>query len=340
METLVHRVNATYNAVLTEVSMRSGLNLNRPTYICAKMTMRCNSRCTHCDIWKSEVTEKELSTSQWLMALNDLRRWLGRFSMVFTGGEALLRDDMIGILDHAVRLGIHAELLTNGLLVDDELAKKIVSTGIAQVTLSYDGINPGTHDRFRGERGFHQRTSSAIASLREYSDKLGKPLRILLKTVISRNNLEELVHIALFAQAHGLYVQYQPIEQNYGEEPDSQWFRNSALWIEDIASLKAIIGELKTFKAAGAPIVNSPEELDTFRDYFEHPESLMASIQAHDTTTAAQYCRHAVGNFVISSNGDVRMCFKMEPVGNLASRLPEEIWAGRPRCWARHCPHR
>jgi len=260
--------------------------------------------------------------------------------MVFTGGEALLRSDMITILEHAVGLGIRVELLTNGIIVDDELAGKVVSAGISQVTLSFDGINAETHDRFRGESGYHDKTSSAVSAFREQRDKSGKPLRILLKTVISRNSLAELEDIALFVRENGFEVQYQPIEQNYGEESDPQWFRKSALWIEDVPLLRTEIGRLKQLKSTGAPIVNSIAELETFVHYFEQPEQLMDSIQGHDIKTPSGYCRHALTNFVISSNGDVRMCFKMEPIGNLVKQQPDQMWANRSKCWAKSCLHR
>jgi len=38
--------------------------------------------------------EGELSTVQWFDILEQLSRWLGRFHLVFTGGEALLRTDI------------------------------------------------------------------------------------------------------------------------------------------------------------------------------------------------------------------------------------------------------
>lgn len=328
------------NRLLTNVSMITTLNLNKPSYICAKMTMRCNSRCSHCNIWSTEGEESELTTQEWLEVLGNLRRWLGRFRIVFTGGEALLRPDMVSILQHAAKLGIDVELLTNGLIVDDQMADNIVKTGISQVTLSFDGIKPETHDRFRGERGFHGKTSNAIRAFMKSRDKIGSHLRILLKTVISSNNILEITDIATFAQSQGVEVEYQPIEQNYGEEFDPQWFRNSLVWIDDLPLLSSAIKKLKMLKASGAPITNSMENLDTIIKYFEHPEHLMNSVQAHDTKTTSLYCRHAFTNFVISSNGDVRMCFKMQPIGNVASRLPQEIWGKRPRCWSTTCGHR
>jgi MoaA/NifB/PqqE/SkfB family radical SAM enzyme len=337
---VVRKVCKKYNSLLGRVSMETGLNLNKPDYICAKMTMRCNSRCVHCNIWDMEHGEIEMTGDQWRTTLTRLRSWLGSFRMVFTGGEALLRDDMTDILEHAVGLGIEVELLSNSIILNDRMAARLVEIGIAQLTTSFDGITPETHDRFRGTDGLHALTCTAVESLCLARKEQKKALRILLKTVISRNNLAELPEIVRWAWAHDVEIMFQPIEQNYGEETDRNWYRRSPWWITDIPQLKECLYELKSLHVQGAPIVNTLDEFDTMVRYFECPDELMDSIQAHNTGAKPGKCPHAVTNFVISSNGDVRMCFRMAPVGNLTSQSPEEIWKNRERCWAGPCDYR
>jgi pyrroloquinoline quinone biosynthesis protein E len=321
--------------------MLTGLNLNKPVYVCAKMTMRCNSRCEHCNIWKMKFDEQELSTADWLSVLNELRTWLGPFRMVFTGGEALLRADMLTILEHAFRLGIIAELLSNGIMINAGLATQISGTGVDQVTISFDGITPEVHDRFRGRTGFHAASKAAVLALADERQKNGFPRRILLKTVISSNNLHELAAIARWAGDHGLEVQYQPIEQNYGEAENPDWFRHSPFWIEDAAQIKEELNALRVLKEQdGKFIANSATDFDRYLHYFESPETLMTSIQAHEGKARKGRCSHAVGNFVMESNGDVRMCFRMEPFGNVRHSSPRDIWRQRKRCWARSCDFR
>jgi MoaA/NifB/PqqE/SkfB family radical SAM enzyme len=260
--------------------------------------------------------------------------------MVFTGGEALLRPDMIDILTHAVGLGIEVELLTNGLDIDDNLAEQIVSSGTAQVTLSYDASTPETHDRFRGESGYHRRTTAAINALAHHRTLLKQPLKLQLKTVISNNNLGELVEIARFAEAGGLHIRFQPIEENYAATPDPAWYLKSDLWINDIPLLQKQVSALKALQAAGALIDNGPHELESYVRYFENPEAMMAEIQAHEVGRSRQSCMPAVSSFVISGNGDVSMCHMMEPIGNLAVQGPQQIWERRPLCWKAKCGFR
>lgn len=341
MRALSQKIRGKRDQLLARVSMLTGLNLNKPVYICAKMTMRCNSMCVHCNIWKTKFDEQELSTADWLRVLNELRDWLGPFRMVFTGGEALLRDDMLTILEHASRLGIIAELLSNGIMINGELPTQISATGVEQVTISFDGITSEVHDRFRGRTGFHAASKAAVLALADQRRKNGFPMRILLKTVISANNLHELAAIACWASDHGLEVQYQPIEQNYGVADNPDWFRHSPFWIQDVAKLKAELGALRKMKErVGKTIANAAGDFDRFLHYFESPETLMASIQSHEDKVHKGRCTHAVGNFVMESNGDVRMCFRMGSIGNVSNRSPMDIWCKRPRCWSAACDFR
>ncbi len=339
MKRLSFRVKAKYNRMLAEISMRTGLSLSKPTFICAKMTMRCNSRCAHCNIWNMEFNERELTTEQWLKALDELHEWLGDFRMYFTGGEALLRSDTPDILEYAVRLGIRVELLSNGLIFDESLARRIISTGIDQITISLDGMTPEVHDRFRGDPGYHDRTIAAILMLNRFRREAGSSMKILLKTVISANNLHELEAIGRWAHEQDADLLFQPIEQNYGESPDPVWYKNSPLWITDIPKVREVFASLRRLRDAGAAILNSDADFDRYCRYFEQPELLMNTIQGHHTTDSA-YCPSAVGSFVMSSNGDVRMCFGMEPIGNVAEQTPRELWRSRPRCWIKPCGHR
>lgn len=340
MKTLLHKIRYRNNQLMALASQVTGLSLSRPTYICAKMTMRCNSRCIHCDIWKIDYNEKELTTEQWMATINLLHGWLGDFQMVITGGEALLRPDMLTIFRHAVGLGIHVELLTNGIMVNNELAESIVTAGIGQVTISYDGMNAATHDRFRGAEGFHAATLSAIFAFTKYRKLHDRPLKILLKTVISRNNLLELGDIARFAESLAVNVRFQPIEENYAAKPEPEWYKKSDMWVDDIELLKSQIEVLRKMKTAGALIDNAVSEMESYVRYFEYPAELMADVQAHEVGRSQNRCSTAVSSFVISGNGDVRMCWMMDPIGNVAINNPKKIWSGRIRCWAQKCGFR
>src|SRR5271170_7297219 len=62
-------------------------HLCRPVSIMFALTLRCNARCVHCDIWKNRGKEDSPGFEGWSRVLRDMRAWLGPVSIVFSGGE-------------------------------------------------------------------------------------------------------------------------------------------------------------------------------------------------------------------------------------------------------------
>ena len=85
------------------------------------------------------------------------------------------------------------------------------------------------------------------------------------------------------------------------------------------------------------PIQNSVEYLEFIKLYFRDPVRAYEKGRSHDQHFRSRACRTAVSDFDMSSNGDVRLCYRMDPIGNVRRTDPEEIWNRRPRCWTRPC---
>jgi MoaA/NifB/PqqE/SkfB family radical SAM enzyme len=325
---------------LRNVSITFRKNLNKPTYLCLKISEQCNAQCLHCNIWKLGSQPQEMTTEQVQKLFLQLRKWFGPFSLHITGGEPLLRKDLIDILAYAYRHQILVELLTNGWLLDETKAEQIVRAGVYRVTISLDGINPITHDTMRGKPGFYKQVNSAINYLRKYQEMFHSSMLLVVKTVINRNNLDELLPLVDWVKEKGITgVIYQPIEQNYGEPINPDWYKTSKLWVSDLAKLISIMDTLYELKKFGAPILNKLSDFNMIKEYFTYPERLMKKVQQHADLITPQACYNGVSNFVVSSNGDVRMCFQMNPIGNITQKRPEQIWKARPICWKTKCPY-
>jgi MoaA/NifB/PqqE/SkfB family radical SAM enzyme len=148
------------------LSLTTGRSLSRPTFVCIKLTMRCNARCLHCNIHRPEHTPpNELAAGEWSEVLVRLRRWLGPGApLTITGGEMFLRRDAFEVLERAAGLGFALHLLTNGWLVDDARAERLMGLGARTVQVSLDGARPATHDFLRGLPTFGERTEAAFSS--------------------------------------------------------------------------------------------------------------------------------------------------------------------------------
>ncbi len=322
---------------LAPMAARGNKTLVKPTYICFKLSERCNSKCVHCDIWQNQQ-EDPLTTDEWLRTLDNIREWIGPAHVVFTGGESFLRRDTLEIVRHATGLGLVCEVLTNGLLTERHHCEELVKAKVDQVTISLDGVTPETHFAVRQVPGMHKKILRTIDDLSEFRRRYRTRLKILLKMVIMRPNLHEAVAMADWVKAKGqATLRYQPIEQNYAQAEDLNWYKDSDLWITDVARVKAVVGELVQRKQAGFPIQNTIANLQSMIQYFENPDREMRKVRSHDER-GSNVCLSGVSSMVISSNGDVRWCFRMLPAGNVKSRRPQEIWVNRTECWKQPCP--
>ena len=79
-------------------------------------TSRCNSRCISCDWWRSDGAD-DLTLDE-IRTLADRLRAYGTRTVVFTGGEPLVRADVMEVADLFRERGFVLQLLTSGLALE------------------------------------------------------------------------------------------------------------------------------------------------------------------------------------------------------------------------------
>jgi MoaA/NifB/PqqE/SkfB family radical SAM enzyme len=255
--------------------------------------------------------------------------------VTFSGGEALLNRDTLGLLSFGSSLGLFMELLTHGFWEDQSKIEELALAGPSRVTISFDGIEE-THDRIRGRAGFVLKTERTIRTLKRTRKEHRLDFGIRLKTVIMRQNLDDICALARFAQQENLEVFYQPIEQNYNTEEDPLWFTHSDLWPAETEKVVGILKDLRELKRQGLPIANSWAQLDAMIPYFVNPQESRIAVQSHSAHEARQVCS-ALTMLQFQANGDVVVCNGQPAIGNIKTGRIREIWHDRPRWWEDGC---
>ena len=162
-----------------------------------ELTARCNLTCKHCRAEAQDHFVKgELSTDEVLSVARDIRE-TGDPIMILTGGEPLVREDIYDIASACSKLFTRVALATNGTLVDDAVAQKIVSSGIQRASISIDGATAATHDAFRGLPGSFDAALRGMDALRA----AGIPVQV--NVTVALHNLTEIEQILDLAIAHG-----------------------------------------------------------------------------------------------------------------------------------------
>ena len=128
----------------------------KPYLVALNLTKRCNLKCDHCYLdatTKAGGGHDELSTAECFRLIDQIAEVNKGCLLVITGGEPLVRPDILDIARHAVQLGFIVVFGTNGMLINDRMAKTLVEIGVMGVGISIDSLNPAKHDKFRGVPG-------------------------------------------------------------------------------------------------------------------------------------------------------------------------------------------
>jgi len=124
---------------------------------------------------------------------------------VFTihGGEPLLYKDFFKIAQYAQDKGLLVNFITNGTLITEDFAKKIVEAKINQITFSIDGPQ-SVHDAVRNVPGTFQRMLSGIRNICSLKEQGHAIPNLSVSTYISAINQSYLSEIVQILHQYGI----------------------------------------------------------------------------------------------------------------------------------------
>lgn len=160
------------------------------------VTYRCNLKCEFCYVGDKSYPE---------LSISDLKKILFKIyyeakvpSVSFTGGEPLLRKDIVSLVEYATRIGLWTNLITNGTLLDERMVKCLKKAGLCSAQVSLEGYNPEIHDWITKVSGSFEATIRGIKILQNY----GIPVHT--NTTVSRSNIKFLKEILMLIKGLGL----------------------------------------------------------------------------------------------------------------------------------------
>lgn len=173
----------------------------RPYVVSWNLTYRCNLACEHCylDAGPAKVVSpafadrSELSTEQCYRVVDEIAAFAPECVTILTGGEPLLRRDILDIVRYGAGQGLWIVVGTNGVKITEHLAKLLQAEGVRGLALSLDALQAERHDAFRRVRGAWQNTVEGARIL----TRTGLPF--IVQTTVGAHNREELSAIAAFA---------------------------------------------------------------------------------------------------------------------------------------------
>lgn len=190
------------------------------------LSWRCNLKCKHCYLYKTDYIEEPLSLQEWKGIIDQLSE-MEVPKLTFLGGEPLLAPNFFELSFYAYKKGFKLYTTTNGILVTPEIAKRIIEVGYNEIDVSLDGAYPKSHEFIRGKGTFYK-TLQGI----EFLVKAG--LKVKTATVVSKINFDEMKDLFNLGEKIGIKQMYfnalMPMESkkifwiNY-ETTSEDWLR-------------------------------------------------------------------------------------------------------------------
>ncbi len=169
-----------------------------PFTVVWEVTRACHLRCLHCRAVAQRMRHpKELTTEEGFALLRQVKSF-GNPILVLTGGDPMLRDDLVEQIEYAEGLGLRTSLTPSATAkVTRERLEAVQAAGCRRIAISLDGPNAEVHDSFRGFPGSYDRTMQILADLRAID------LPFQLNTTVATLNLDTLDEMAAQVAASG-----------------------------------------------------------------------------------------------------------------------------------------
>ena len=147
----------------------------------------------------------ELSTEQ-AKSMIDALATMKVFSINFSGGEPLVRPDIVELLEYTSEKNMAMDLLTNGALITEGVIESLGNTNIFNVQVSLDGLRR-THDDFRGVDGAFE---AALRGLDHLVDAGYENSQVIM--CVHRGNVDQMADVVQLAVDHGAgSVKFSPV---------------------------------------------------------------------------------------------------------------------------------
>ena len=206
-----------------------------PRTIDVNLTSKCNLDCTFC--WGPNHSIPDgLTTVQWKQLIGYFAK-NGTRSVIFTGGEPLLREDVDEVIKYTYELGLYTTLSTNALLLRNRAFQ--VLPYVSQIGIPLDGSSSRRSELMRGSLDSFSSSLNALKLVRvNYPN-----IEITVRTLVSKVNIDDILNIAEILEN---FIDYFDRWKIYKFIPISIGSKYAENHITPISEFNSIINQLKT----------------------------------------------------------------------------------------------
>lgn len=283
-----------------------------------EVTGACNLRCIHCHATSGKAAPDELTTDEGKRLIDMLAAESEFRTLIYTGGEPLVRPDIFTLLRHSQKAGLANIIATNGTLIDEEMAFKLKEHGVVCNAISIDSADVATHDFVRNKPGAYELAMRAM----EATKKAGILLQV--NTTAMEYNMPHLAELIDFADKSGagIMLMYQLVAVGRGEKIEKATLKKSA---------NKYLSELIATKQKTAKTIIEPVAGPQYWPYLLEKNGIREGKLLKLAGKVFHGCAAGRGFVYVKANGDVWPCPFVEiNAGNIRDSSFHEIYRNAP----------
>ena len=288
------------------------MNIYNPQTCVWEITMACNMRCKHCGSSCTEALPGELTTEE-AFSFVDMCSEMEMQWISISGGEPFMRKDLLDIVKYAVNKDIGINIITNGWLITEKIAKTLSKLDIIRVMISLEG--PNYIHNFMRKPGAFERAMNSFRLLYLNGVDTG------CITTITKKNIEHLNELkySLIGEKVGCWqVQIGFPMGNLSHHLD---------WVIDPEQINQIIDFCYETSQEGKIDIHPADCIGYYND---KQTQIYEKIYKTSHIEDWDGCNAGMYGFGILHNGDILGCTSMRDKsfieGNIKKRTLKDIW--------------
>jgi MoaA/NifB/PqqE/SkfB family radical SAM enzyme len=311
---------------LAKLSRMVGQPLVGPYQGMIFVTYQCNYRCVFCDLPARAVAEtrkgtKELTTGEFKKIIDDFAA-IGTTGIGFTGGEPMMRPDMLELVAYTKKRGMLAHMSHNGSFAAiPAIARRMLDSGLDGINISLDGSTARIHNWGRGVPTAYEKALAGIKNLVELRKNHQNKTRVMVTCVITEKNLDDIEKLIDRVKEMGAdrigFMPVQDLAVVYDKEKRVPKFRVQTMKKAERLVEKLIELRKKGDLGDGFSIDTSVGYLKLFMDSFYNKPLAIP-------------CWAGWATMAVDAYGNYFPCFSWaetnKPVGNLREMGLAEFW--------------
>lgn len=288
-------------------------------YVLWEVTQKCNLNCIHCraDAHPDKEDEKIIEGQDAFRLIDEIKK-LGAPTLALTGGEPLLRKDLIKIIKYATKQEIPVRIQSNGLLLTDELADQLKEAGVFSFGIGLDGSSEEINDKIRNRKGAFKKAIEVIGLLKS------KDIKVHVEYTITKINYGDLSNTLDLLESLGVDTFLARAAIFSGRATAE----NEIFQISNI-EYKKFLEQISLEKPKRKIILNSQDPLYHLAD-----KKVVELLKRYGDITSGKVvsgCTVGLNMIHIHANGDVGVCTFLPDliIGNVFDKNLSDIWNKR-----------